>query len=72
MGHEKGDRVGIYAPNINEWLLVAFACFRAQLILVNVNPAFQTDELAYGLHKVGIKTLVMPESFKKSHYVNIV
>jgi fatty-acyl-CoA synthase len=38
---------------------------------VNVNPAFQTDELAYGLTKVGIRTLVMAEKFKKSNYVNI-
>lgn len=71
MGNMKGDRVGIYAPNINEWLLTAFACFRADLILVNVNPAFQTDELAFGLNKVGIKTLVLAESFKKSNYVKI-
>lgn len=40
LGHQKGDRVGMYAPNIHEWLLTAFACFRADLILVNVNPAF--------------------------------
>ena len=48
-----------------------FAAARADLILVNVNPAFQSDELAYCLNKVQVKTLVMAESFKKSDYVAI-
>ena len=40
LGLERGDRVGIYSPNTPEWLLTAYACHRADLILVNVNPAF--------------------------------
>ena len=72
MGHEKGDRVGMYSPNISEWVLTQYACHRADLILVNVNPAFQTEELSYALKKVGVKTLVMPPSFKASNYVEIV
>jgi fatty-acyl-CoA synthase len=48
------------------------ATARAGLILVNVNPAFRSDELEYCLKKVGIKTLVLAESFKKSNYVEIV
>jgi len=47
MGLEKGDRVGIYSPNRYEWLLIQHACSRADLITVNVNPAFQTYELEY-------------------------
>ena len=49
-----------------------YACSRADLILVNVNPAFQHKDLEYCLNKVEIKTLVMPERFSKSHYVDIV
>ena len=40
LGLKKGDRVGIYSPNNAEWTLVQLACARANLILVNVNPAF--------------------------------
>ena len=40
LGLEKGDRVGIYSPNKAEWTLLQFAAARADLILVNVNPAF--------------------------------
>ena len=40
LGLNPGDRVGIYSPNNAEWTLVQMACARADLILVNVNPAF--------------------------------
>ena len=69
---QKGDRVGIYSPNNSEWMLLQFACARANLILVNVNPAFQASELEYCLKKVGVKTLVTAESFKASNYIDII
>ena len=72
LGLQPGDRVGMYAPNRPEWALTQYACARADLILVNVNPAFQTDDLDYALNKVGIKTLIMQERFSQSHYVDIV
>ncbi len=72
LGLQKGDRVGIYSPNKAEWTVLQFAAARADLILVNVNPAFQQSELKYCLQKVGIKTLVMSERFKSSDYVKIV
>ena len=71
LGLEKGDRVGVYSPNNAEWLLLQMATARAGLILVNVNPGFRRDELAFCMKKVGIKTLVMPESHKGSNYVDI-
>ena len=64
--------MGIYSPNKAEWTMLQFAAARADLILVNVNPAFQQSELRYCLQKVGIKTLVMAERFKASDYIKIV
>jgi fatty-acyl-CoA synthase len=72
LGLQKGDRVGMYAPNRPEWALVEYACMRADLILVNVNPAFQEHDLDYALNLVEVKALVMAESFSKSNYVDIV
>ena len=40
LGLQKGQRVGVYAPNRSEWAITQFACSRADLVLVNVNPAF--------------------------------
>ena len=45
----KGDRVGIWAPNVPEWVLVQYATARIGAILVNINPAYRTHELAYVL-----------------------
>src|SRR6476469_1199763 len=38
-GIEKGDRVGVWAPNCAEWTLTQYATAKIGAILVNVNPA---------------------------------
>lgn len=35
-GLTKGDRLGIWAPNIREWILTQFAAAQIGLILVSV------------------------------------
>jgi fatty-acyl-CoA synthase len=67
-GIERGDRVGIWAPNCAEWILVQYATAKAGAILVNVNPAYRTHELAYVLDQSGTKLLVSAPSFKASDY----
>ncbi|HKD96568.1 MAG TPA: AMP-binding protein [Micromonosporaceae bacterium] len=67
-GVAKGDRVGIWAPNVPEWLLVQFATGRIGAILVNINPAYRSHELSYVLQQSGITLLVSAESFKTSDY----
>jgi fatty-acyl-CoA synthase len=67
-GVTKGDRVGIWAPNVPDWVLVQYATARIGAILVNINPAYRTHELAYVLRQAGVRTLVSAESFKTSDY----
>src|SRR3954470_18376692 len=67
-GVEKGDRVGIWAPNRIEWCLGQYATARIGAILVNINPAYRTHELAYVLGQAGISTLVSARSFRASEY----
>ena len=52
LGLSKGDRVGIWAPNCAEWVVVQFATAKLGAILVNINPAYRTHELAYALRPV--------------------
>jgi fatty-acyl-CoA synthase len=68
LGVQPGDRVGIWAPNVPEWVLTQYATARMGAILVNINPAYRTHELAYVLRQAGIRTLVSAESFKTSDY----
>lgn len=71
-GIAQGDRVGIWAPNCAEWTLVQYATARVGAILVNVNPAYRTHELAYALAQSGTRLLVAAESFKTSDYRGMV
>ncbi|WP_448099086.1 AMP-binding protein [Luteibacter yeojuensis] len=71
LGLEPGDRVGIWAPNRAEWVVAQFAAPKAGLILVNINPAYRSHELAYSLNKVGCRALILPRAFKSSHYLDI-
>src|SRR4051812_41166072 len=67
-GIEKGDRVGIWAPNCAEWTLVQYATAKVGAILVNINPAYRTHELAYALNQSGLRMLFSAERFKGSDY----
>ncbi len=67
-GVDQGDRVGIWAPNCAEWVLVQVATAKVGAILVNINPAYRTHELAYVLDQSGVKLLVSATDFKTSDY----
>ncbi|MEI7057348.1 AMP-binding protein [Nocardioides sp. CCNWLW239] len=71
-GIGKGDRVGIWAPNCAEWTMVQFATAKIGAILVNINPAYRTHELAYALNQSGVRLLISATSFKTSDYVSLV
>ena len=68
LGIRTGDRVGIWAPNCAEWVLVQFATAKLGAILVNINPAYRTHELSYVLTQAGIAVLVSAPSFRTSDY----
>ena len=67
-GLAAGDRVGIWAPNCAEWILLQYATAKAGIVLVNINPAYRSHELAYALRQSGVRLLVSAESFKTSDY----
>jgi fatty-acyl-CoA synthase len=71
-GITKGDRVGIWAPNCAEWTLVQYASAKVGAILVNVNPAYRTHELAYALNQSGLRLLFSAEAFKTSDYRSMI
>jgi fatty-acyl-CoA synthase len=71
-GLRPGDRMGIWAPNCSEWLLVQYASAKAGVIMVNVNPAYRTSELEYVLRQSGCRLLVSARAFKTSDYAAMV
>ena len=68
LGVTRGDRVGIWAPNCPEWLLGQYATARIGAILVTVNPAYRSHELAYVIRQSGMRMLLSTPTFKGSDY----
>ncbi|MFF7039694.1 AMP-binding protein [Streptomyces massasporeus] len=67
-GVAKGDRVGIWAVNCPEWVLVQYATARIGAIMVNINPAYRTHEVEYVLKQAGVSLLFASLSHKTSDY----
>ncbi|MFF0741717.1 AMP-binding protein [Streptomyces sp. NPDC004111] len=67
-GIAKGDRVGIWAVNCPEWVLVQYATARIGAVMVNINPAYRSHELAYVLNQSGVSLLVASLTHKGSDY----
>jgi fatty-acyl-CoA synthase len=67
-GLEKGDRVGVWAPNCAEWTITQYATAKLGIILVNVNPAYRTHEFSYAVNQSGVRLLIAASSFKTSDY----
>jgi len=67
-GIDAGDRIGIWAPNCPEWTLLQFATAKVGAVLVNVNPAYRSHELAYVVGQSAMRMLVSAVRHKTSDY----
>ena len=64
-GTKPGDRIGIWSPNCAEWAMIQYATAQVGAILVNINPAYRTDELEYVLNQSSMCTVFAAPSFKE-------
>ena len=71
MGLEPGDRIGIWSLNCAEWLVTQIATAKAGLVLVNINPAYRSNELLFALRHVGVRALITATAFKTSDYIGL-
>ncbi|XP_073684362.1 medium-chain acyl-CoA ligase ACSF2, mitochondrial [Garra rufa] len=71
IGLKRGDRLGMWGPNIYEWVLMQFATAKAGIILVAVNPAYQLQEAEFALRKVQCNAIVCPTQFKTQKYCDM-
>jgi len=72
LGIGQGDRVGIWAPTSPDWTLLQYATAEIGAILVPLNPAYRTSELAYVVNHAGIRLLVAAASFRTSDYAAMI
>lgn len=71
LGFNKGERIGIWSTNNIEWLLLQMATARIGVILVNINPAYRPEELAYALQHSEVQALFVIPSFRSSDYIDM-
>jgi len=68
LGLRPGDRVGVWATNCAEWVLLHLACARLGAVLVNFNPAYRAHELSFILRKSRMRALFLWEKDARSDY----
>jgi fatty-acyl-CoA synthase len=62
-GIEPGDRLGIWATNIPEWLELQFGAAYAGAVVVPMNPLYRSGEVEFVLRKSGAAAcFVLPEN----------
>ena len=72
LGVERGHHVGIWSTNYSEWVLTQFATAKIGAVMVNVNPAYRTHELAYVLEQSEANALIFIGRFRNSDYAEMV
>jgi fatty-acyl-CoA synthase len=71
LGLGPGDRAGIWSASCVEWILLQLACAQAQVVLVNINPAYRSHELRYVLDRSRIRALFLWEEDERGNYRRI-
>ena len=71
LGLRLHDRIGIWASNCVEWVLLQQAAARAGVTLVNVNPAYRSHELRFVLHNSRIRALFLHDHDARANYRQI-
>ena len=72
LGLQQGDHIAIWATNWPQWVLLQFASARIGVVLVCINPAYRSSELAYVLKQSDTKVLFLIDKFRTSDYYAMV
>jgi acyl-CoA synthetase (AMP-forming)/AMP-acid ligase II len=70
-GVAPGDRVGIWAPNVGEWVAAALGVHAAGAVLVPVNTRFKGEEAAWVLGRSGARVVLTITGFLGTDYVGM-
>lgn len=72
IGVGEGDKVGIWANNVPDWLTFMFATAKIGAVLVTINTNYKLSELEYLLHNADIHTLCLIGNYRDSDYINMI
>ncbi len=72
IGMKPGDHLGVWARNIPDWLTFMYACAKAGIVMVTVNPVYKSHELDYVLKQSDMKTLCVIDAYRDVDYLQII
>src|SRR5581483_9450638 len=72
LGVQKGDRVGLWATNVPEWVILQYALAKIGAILVTVNTSLRESELEYLLRQSEASVLITIDDFRGISYVETI
>lgn len=72
IGIGRGDNLGIWARNVPDWLTFMFATAKIGAVLVTVNTAYKSHELAYVMKQADLKALAVVDRFRDVDYLETV
>ncbi len=72
LGIRKGDKVGIFANNVPDWLTYFFATAKIGGVLVTINTNYRTHELEYLVKNSDLHTLCLVNGWRDSDYVQMI
>ncbi|MGC0422443.1 FadD3 family acyl-CoA ligase [Embleya sp. AB8] len=70
-GVDKGDRVGVWAPNSLDWIVAALGALTAGAVVVPMNTRYKGAEARFALAKTRAKLLFVSGTFLGSSYVGM-
>ncbi len=72
IGVEVGDKVGLWMPNVSEWVVAYFAVARIGAVVVPMNTRYKTHEVEYILKDSEATTLFAVGSFVGIDYIGMI
>ena len=72
LGVAKGDKVGLWMPNIPEWVVAYYAIARIGAVVVPMNTRYKTHEVEYILNNSEATTLFAVGSFAGIDYISMI
>jgi fatty-acyl-CoA synthase len=72
IGMKPGDKLGIWANNVPDWMTFMFATARAGIVLVTINTNYRLHELEYLVKNSDLKTICLVDRFRDSDYVSMI
>lgn len=69
IGVKPGDKVGIWANNVPDWVTFMFATAKMGGVLVTINTNYKLSELEFLVKDADLSTLCIIDSYRDSDYV---